>query len=65
MSHTIGTQVRIAQTGDKHIDQYAGQCGQIEDTREINDGGYRYTQIGIRTDAGDLVWVNENEYEAA
>lgn len=60
----INTRVRIHQTGDKHIDHYAGQTGQIEDTRKIDDGGYCYTQVGIRTDAGDLVWVNVDEYEA-
>lgn len=60
----VGTRVRIARTGDSRIDQHASQGGQIEDTREVNDGGYCYTQVGIRAITGDLVWVNENEYEA-
>ena len=61
---TIGTRVRIQRTGDERIDQYAGECGQIEDTREINDCGYRYTQVAVRTDAASLVWVNDNEVES-
>jgi superfamily II DNA or RNA helicase len=36
-----------------------------ERTREINDGGYRYTQVAVKTDAGALVWVNADEVEAA
>lgn len=62
---TIGTRVRIRRTGDAAIDRYAGQLGHIEDTREINDGGYRYIQVAVSTDAGALVWVNDNEVEAA
>lgn len=62
---TIGDRVRIRHTGDEVIDRYAGQFGHIEDTREINDGGYRYTQVAVRTDAGALVWVNEDEADAA
>ena len=60
----VGARVCIQRTGDEAIDQYAGHYGQIEDTRTINDCGYCYAQVAVRTDAGDLVWVNDDEVRA-
>ncbi len=63
MTITIGSVVRVRYTGDMHIDRHADQVGRIEGTRTINDAGYRYLQVLIVTNAGDRVWVNENEYD--
>lgn len=54
--------VCIRPTGDPYIDRYVGQQGELVDTREVDDGGYRYTQVAIRF-GGEVIWVNEDEYE--
>ncbi len=65
MSRTTGERVSVLRTGDSYIDQFAGKVGSIAATREIDDRGYRYTQVQVQLDGGGHVWVNENEVEAA
>ena len=56
-----GTPVRVLRTGDSHIDRFAGAAGRIVTTREVDDHGYRYTQVCVGFDDGGSVWVNEDE----
>jgi hypothetical protein len=59
--HPVGADVLITITGDKDIDRYAGIPGKLIGARNVNDGGYRYTQVCVKI-GNDEVWVNDNEY---